>query len=126
MNKDELLNLVQKLNFPKDEFYILSGGSLLIRGIREKTNDLDLCISEELFEQIKDKYNLTDDKKNEYGFYKLDDMVEIVVEPKSKFNIEECEPFNLEDLNTILAFKEKVNRPKDQIDIQKIKEYLNK
>ena len=46
MNKEEVFNLLKELNFPKDEFYILSGASLVIRGIREKCSDLDLCISE--------------------------------------------------------------------------------
>ena len=68
MNKEQLLDLLQELNLPKDEYYVLSGASLVIRGIREQAGDLDLCISRKLFEQIKDKYDLTDDKKNECGF----------------------------------------------------------
>ena len=38
--------------------------------------------------------------------------------------METCEPYNLEDLNTILEFKIKRNKPKDQVDIERIKEYL--
>ena len=49
MKKIELLNLLKELNFPKDEYYVLSGASLVLRGIREEAGDLDLCISEELF-----------------------------------------------------------------------------
>ena len=104
MNKEQLLNLLEELNLPKDEYYVLSGASLVIRGIREQAGDLDLCISRELFEQIKDKYDLTEDKKNECGFYHISD--------------------SLEDLNTILDFKIKRNKPKDQVDIERIKEYL--
>lgn len=124
MNKEQLLNLLEELNLPKDEYYVLSGASLVIRGIREQAGDLDLCISRELFEQIKDKYNLTDDKKNECGFYHINDSLEVVVDEKEKFNMEVCEPYNLEDLNTILDFKIKRNKPKDQVDIERIKEYL--
>ncbi len=126
MNKEQLLTLLSKLNFPKDEYYILSGASLVIRGIREQASDLDLCISEELFEQIKNKYNLTEDKKNEYGFYHINNFIEVVVNKKSDFNMDFCNPYNLENLNTILEFKIKRNKPKDQADIQKIKEYLKK
>lgn len=124
MNKEQLLNLLEELNLPKDEYYILSGASLVIRGIREQARDLDLCISKELFEQIKDEYSLTEDKKNEYGFYHISDSLELVVDEKEKFNMEVCEPYNLEDLNTILNFKIKRNQPKDQVDIERIKEYL--
>ena len=36
MKKIELLNLLKELNFPKDEYYVLSGASLVLRGIKEK------------------------------------------------------------------------------------------
>ena len=124
MNKEQLLDILRELNLPKDEYYVLSGASLVIRGTREQAGDLDLCISRELFEQIKDKYNLTDDKKNECGFYHISDSLEVVVDEKEKFNMEICEPYNLEDLNTILEFKIKRNKPKDQIDIERINKYL--
>lgn len=125
MKKIELLNLLEKLNFPKDEYYVLSGASLVLRGIREEANDLDLCISEELFHQIKDKFNLTEEKKNEYGFYKINDNLEIVVDKKEDFKMEIGEKYNLEDLQTILAFKIKRNNPKDKSDIEKIVKYLH-
>ena len=73
--------------FPKDEYYVLSGASLVLRGIKEEANDLDLCVSEELFDQIKDKFNLTDEKKNDCGFYKINDNLEIVVDKKDIDNI---------------------------------------
>ena len=40
--------------------------------------------------------------------------------------MEEGDEFNLEDIKTILAFKESRNLPKDQQDIVNIKKYLNK
>ena len=126
VNKEQILKLLSKLNFPKDEYYVLSGASMVIRGIRKQAKDLDLCISKELFKKIKDKYSLTEDKKNEYGFYHISDLIEVVVNNKEDFNMEVCNPYNLEDLNTILKFKTKRNTQKDQIDIEKIKEYLKK
>ena len=80
MNKDEIFIILKELNLPKKEFYIISGASLVIRGIREKCADIDLCISERLFEEIKDIYGLTEDKKNKYGFYQISDIIEVVVE----------------------------------------------
>lgn len=126
VNKEQILKLLSKLNFPKDEYYVLSGASMVIRGIRKQAKDLDLCISKELFKKIKDKYSLSEDKKNEYGFYHISDLIEVVVNNKEDFNMDVCNPYNLEDLNTILKFKIKRNTQKDQIDIEKIKEYLKK
>ena len=126
MKKIELLNLLKELNFPKDEYYVLSGASLVLRGIREEANDSDLCISEELFNQIKDKFNLIQEKKNECGFYKINDNLEIVVDKKDDFKMEIGKKYNLEDLQTILDFKIKRNKPKDKEDIENIKKYLGK
>ena len=125
MKKIELLNLLKDLNFPKDEYYVLSGASLVLRGIRKEANDLDLCISEELFNEIKDKYNLAEGNKNECGFYKINDNLEIVVNKKEDFKMEIGEKYNLEDLQTILDFKIKRNLPKDKKDIENIKRYLH-
>ena len=124
MNKVELLNLLNELNLPKDEYYVLSGASLVLRGIREEAGDLDLCISEELFKEIKGKYELTEDKKNTCGFYRINDNLEVVVNKKELFKMEIGEEYNLEDLNTILDFKVKRNAPKDQKDIENIRKYL--
>ena len=49
MNKRELLKLLDSLNLPKTEYYILSSGSMLLYGLRDIANDLDLCVSNELF-----------------------------------------------------------------------------
>ena len=125
MKKIELLNLLEELDFPKDEYYVLSGASLVLRGIKEEANDLDLCISAKLFNQIKDKFNLTDERKNECGFYKINDNLEIVVDKKEDFKMEIGEKYNLEDLQTILDFKLKRNKLKDKDDIENIKKYLH-
>lgn len=68
MNKEELLNLVESLNMPRDEYYILGGGSLVMFGIKDKTADLDLCVSEELFARLKEEYNLDEKDKNNADF----------------------------------------------------------
>ena len=124
MKKDDLLKLLEELKKKKNEYYVLSGASLVLRGIRKEAGDLDLCISLDLFNQIKDKYGLTDDKKNECGFYKISDNLEVVVNQKENFKMENGEKYNLEDLKTILDFKIKRNKPKDQKDIENIKKYL--
>ena len=124
MNKEELLKLVESLDLPKDEYYILGGGSLVIFGIKNTTADLDLCVSEELFAKLKEKYNLDEKDKNECGFYNISDIVEVIPNPKEEFTFEEIEGYRVEKLKRILEFKKKRNAPKDQPYIKKITEYL--
>lgn len=124
MNKEELLKLVESLNLPKDEYYILGGGSLVMFGIKDTTADLDLCVSNELFEKLKEKYNL--EKKNECGFYSISDIIEIIPNPKEEFTCEVIEGYQVEDLRRILEFKKKRNADKDRPYVEKIEEYLEK
>ena len=124
MNKEELLKLVESLNLPRDEYYILGGGSLVMFGIKDTTADLDLCVSNELFEKLKEQYNL--EKKNECGFYSISDIIEIIPNPKEEFTCEVIEGYQVEDLRRILEFKKKRNADKDRPYVEKIEEYLEK
>lgn len=127
MDKNELIKLVESLNFPQEEYYILSSGCLLFYGLREKANDLDLCISEKLFNNIKEKYNLVEEKKNECGFYKLNDLVEVVVDSPAEFEnqYDFKYGYQLQKLEIILMDKKKRNLPKDKCDIDNIDRYLS-
>lgn len=124
MNKEELIKLIENLNLPKDEYYILSSGVLVLYELRDLAGDLDLCVSEELFNFLKEKYNIKEEDKNSCGFYKLNDLVEVVVENKKNFTRDFKDGYPVETLERILKFKKKVNRPKDQRDIIKLEEYL--
>ena len=125
MNKEELLKLLDTLELPKTEYYILSSGSMLLYGLRKIARDLDLCVSNELFEQLKEKYNLKESDKNECGFYHISENIEIVPNNKRNFKMEYKDGYPVESLKTILAFKEKRNASKNQKDIENIKKYLN-
>ena len=122
MNKEELLKLVESLKLPKDEYYILGGGSLVMFGIKDTTGDLDLCVSDELFERLKKEYNLVE--KNECGFYSISDVIEIIPNPKEEFTCEVIDGYQVEELRRILEFKKKRRAPKDILYIEKIEEYL--
>jgi len=124
MKKDELLRKLEELNFPIGDYYLLSSGCLMLYGMREEIGDIDLCISEELFKSIKDKYQLTE--KNNCGFYKVNDYLEVVVNKKEDLKYDIKDGIPVEKLTTILDFKMKRNAEKDQKDIKNIKDYLAK
>ncbi len=125
MNKEELIELIEKLELPKDEYYILSSGCLALYDLRDKVGDLDLCISNELFEIFKKKYGIKEEDKNECGFYKLNELVEFVVNDKKNFVRDFRMGYPVEKLEKVLEFKKRMNRPKDLKDINSIKKFLD-
>ena len=124
MNKEQLIEKLKELNFPVGDYYLLSSGCLMLYGLRNKIGDIDICVSKNLFNQIKDKFNLTIDKKNECGFYKINDYLEIVVNKNKEMIYDIKDGIPVEKLTTILNFKLKRNLEKDKEDIINIQNYL--
>ena len=62
MNRQEYLEKLEGFGFPRSEYMILSGGSLLMRGMRRQTADFDLCVTEKLAEKLDLKSCPVDDK----------------------------------------------------------------
>lgn len=125
MNKEQYIENLNSLDLPKDEYYILGSGSLLMYGIREIANDIDLCVSLELFDYLNKEGIIDIDSENECGFYKLNDLVEVVANDKESFEYDLVDGYQVEKLEKILKFKENRNKEKDQVDIVKIREYIN-
>lgn len=124
MDKKEIIKIIDKMCMPKEEYYILGGSALVLLGIKEKTKDIDICISELLFKKLKEKYNVKEENKNDCGFYKISSEIEVVVNNKKEFDRIWANNYPVENPKTILKFKEDRNLEKDKIDIEKIKEYL--
>ena len=69
MNKDELIEYIESLNLPTEEYYILSSGCLVLQGIRDVAGDLDICVSPKLGKELLRKYNIDENSANCSNFY---------------------------------------------------------
>ena len=124
MNKEELYKLVEKLKLPITEYCILSGGSLVMHGIRENTNDLDIDITKKGFEIIKKYFSptLVDENKK---LYKIIENIECFLDNNFETDIELIDGYPCQSLMSVYRLKKKLNREKDQSDIIAIKKVLN-
>ena len=124
MNKEELYKLVEKLKLPITEYCILSGGSLVMHGIRENTNDLDIDITKKDFEIIKKYFRptLVDENKK---LYKIIENIERFLDNNFETDIEFIEGYPCQSLMSVYRLKKKLNRERDQSDIIAIKKVLN-
>ncbi len=125
MNKKELIDLYNTLDF-KEECIIVSGGSLVIQNLRDVTEDLDIFIEEETFEKIKEKYNINHSDVNYKGTFNLTDNIECKIVDFKKENYDIVDGIKVESLESVYKFKKGLNRDKDQKDIKKLEEVLNK
>ena len=124
MNKQELLELANTLDIPKQEYCIISGGALLAHGLREQTNDLDIDITQKGFDILKEKYSLELVNKD-IKQYKVTDKIECFLVDKLESDIVYIDNYPCESLISIYNFKKRIYREKDRADILTIEKFLN-
>jgi len=124
MNKVELLSLVENLNLPKEDYCILSGGALVLHGLREQTNDLDIDITKKGLEILKSRYvlKLVNESLQQY---KVTDKIECYLVDNLESDIVYIDNYPCESLISIYNLKKRMNREKDQADILAIEKVLN-
>lgn len=121
MDKKEFIAALEELGWPKEEYVILSGGSLLLRGLRETTADVDLSMTKRLAREI----NLYDAPQDEKGYYSPREEVQVLDDFEgTEFDI--VDGYQCESLESILELKRRLMRPKDLKDIEKIEEALKR
>lgn len=121
MNKEELVKLIESLKLDKNEYWILSSGALVLRGIYPDAGDLDIAVTEKGLKELKGNYNL---KKKENGWYIVNDKIEGVLDTKEAWKIEKYGEYNLQSIEKYYEFLKGSTREKDKARIPLIEEYM--
>ena len=121
MNKEELIELIESLKLDKNEYWILSSGALVIRGLYPDAGDLDIAVTEKGLEELKKNYNLKEKGK---GWYMINDKIECVLDTKESWKIEKYGEYNLQSIEKYYEFLKKSNRKKDKERMPLIEKYM--
>ena len=119
MNKTEFIEKLESFGLPKDGYMIRSGGSLLLRGLREETADFDLCVSKKVAEFLDLEHYPQDGTGSYVPFENVQMKTNLGEHP-----FEIVDGYQCETLESILALKRMLMRPKDIPDIAAIEQYL--
>ena len=115
MNKKEIFEKLDTLDFDKNDYLIIGGASLVCQGIIKETSDIDLSCSRNFYDKLsweeKKGYFDWNIKYNDcfeigYNFYK-DEYVEI-------------NGYHFMNLNDLLELKKEENKSNDKSLIKKI------
>ena len=123
MNKKEYLEKLDKLNLDKDKYCIISGGVMLMHNLKDKTNDIDIKILPDYFEELKKDYTFNKSPKFSY-LYELGDDVELAVQDFTKDDVDIIDGYQVLKLEIELDWKIEHKREKDEESIKIIKKYL--
>lgn len=121
--KEELIKLIEDLKISKSEFWILSSGALVFRGLFPDAGDLDIAVTEKGLEELKQNFSLT---KKANDWYIVNDNVECVVDIKEDWKIEEYEGYNLQSLEKYFDYLSSSTREKDKIRYDIVKKELER
>jgi hypothetical protein len=130
-----IFDQVKSLNLPLGQYVVVGGGVLAAHGIRD-FKDIDILITEELFDEL--KKNGWTVKVTSWG---SNNVVNGIVEAGPSISscknyepditkvIKEADIINgipFMDLHELMKFKKALGREKDLVDIALIKNYLKK
>lgn len=134
MNINELLEKLNQLNLPRNQYAIVGSGPLAVRGIRE-AHDLDILVTPELWDQLSQQYPVKHTPDLLFDQIELENLT--ILGRGSVFRdnpiasvdtqIKTADVFmghNFLNLDLLKKFKAKLGREKDFKDIELINEYL--
>lgn len=121
MNKEELIKLIESLKLNKNEYWILSSGALVIRGIYPDAGDLDIAVTEKGLEELNKNYNL---KEKGERWYTVSDEIECVLDIKDEWKVERFGEYNIQSIEAYYDFLKRSVREKDKARIPLVVEYM--
>lgn len=125
MNRDELLNRLETLNFSKEDYWLITGGAMVLYGLRDETGDIDLGCTPKLAAQLQAQgYPVTAMPDGTKKICYADDVE--IFEEWLYDRVEMRHGVPVISLNGLIAMKRSIGREKDLRDIRLIEEYLKK
>ena len=127
MNKEELIELIKTLKISKEEFWVLSSGALVLRGIYPDAGDLDIAVTNKGMEELQKNYDSIPEEYELGNFYKVTENIECVCDGNKeelKFKPEKVGEFYAQNIYEYLEYLEGSDREKDKKRIPLVKEYI--
>lgn len=129
LNRTEVIEIVNNLKLPIDKYVITSGSAMVLHNLREMTNDVDITVNSDLFEQFVEKgYEVKYHKINDIKSCTLIDLSDeiqlICIDEIPNKYVTIVDGIPTQTIEHLLEFKLGLNREKDQSDINILKKYL--
>jgi len=125
MNKNDIINRLEDLNFDKSGYWVLAGSAMVLHGIRPETHDIDMGCTKEFADELETEGYPTvvmPDGTRRITYSEDVEIFEDWIFDRVMF-VEEIPVISLEGL---LEMKRSLGREKDLRDIQMIEEFLGK
>lgn len=123
MDKQEIVQKLQVLAFPKEEYWLITGSAMVLYGIKDETHDIDMGCNRKLADRLEaDGYHV---ERLPDGSRKIVIDSEIEIFEEWLFDrVEYVDNIPTISLKGLVMMKESLGREKDLADIAAIKEFI--
>ena len=123
MDRQEILNCLSAFPYDRKEYWVITGGAMVLYGIREQAKDIDLGCSKRLADELESygylfRYTESGKRRFKYG-----DNTEIF-EDWLCDSVITIDGFQVISLKGLVEMKQELGREKDQKDIELIRAFV--
>ena len=122
MNKRDIIEQLKKLPFSREDYWVVAGSAMVLYGIREETDDIDLGCDMKLADKLEKDGYLVQHSGDGNRRFKYGDRIE-VFENWLYDTVKQVEGYPVISVEGLLLMKKELGRPKDRKDIRLIKAY---
>ncbi len=119
--KQDVLDTLEKYNFDRNNYIIISGAALVLYGVKNSTNDIDIAVCNELYNKLLKQYNCKLERRiGNYDIWFINDVINFSNHYYYDIEYTDYLGYKVQTLESILKLKRSLNRPKDKNDIESI------
>ena len=125
MDKREILNCLSEFPYDRNEYWVITGGAMVLYDIREQTADIDLGCSERLADRLEADGCLFRRTERGKRWFKYGRNIEIFEEWLMD-GTESVHGFKVISIKGLIEMKQELGREKDKKDMELIQAFLNR
>ena len=127
LDKKMILDVLNNYNLDKTKYIVISGAAMVLLGIKDTTNDIDIATTKEYYDYLLNNYNCKLELKNmnNINVHYIDDIINFSYD----FFTTDCIIKNgipVQKIEDLIELKRLLNRDKDKKDIELILSFLQK
>lgn len=125
LDKEKIFELADSLKIDSEDFVILSSAALVIRGILENANDLDIAVTKKGLENLSKIFNVIPKENHDTDskWFIVNDKIECVLDDMENKK-QKVGKYYLQDIENYLSYIKDSTREKDIKRVELVKKYI--
>lgn len=122
MNRNEILNTLDKYDLDTSSFIIISGSAMVLYGFKDETDDIDIAVTKDYYDRLFTTFNPTLEKhfEDRNDAYMIDGIINFSTNFYSEDSVQ-ISNYRVQTIEELIKLKEGLNREKDKLELKLIR-----